>query len=82
MFIYLVNVVPSIWFLELDGMHKRIQTIQNDSNLTFLAQQYIIEQTENGSKNTLAESYEGFSASLGDILGVSGEHHLILFYLE
>jgi hypothetical protein len=68
-FIYLMSVVPAIWFLELHELNKRISRLHTTSNLTTIAQKILAgEGLEN---NTIVEKEEELSAQLGSVLGVS-----------
>ncbi|XP_076451190.1 transmembrane protein 26-like [Babylonia areolata] len=73
-FIYLMCVVPAIWFLELHEMHKRIEKRQT-ANLTAIAQcqQYLRAQAYDNETYETAESEEELSAHLGTVLGVNLE---------
>ncbi|KAK7496766.1 hypothetical protein BaRGS_00011975 [Batillaria attramentaria] len=68
-FIYLMCVVPAIWFLELYEMDKRIEAfdaMHEYRNVSELAKEWIMEERqENATK-------EDLHASLGTVLGVSG----------
>ena len=66
-FIYLMCVVPAIWFLELHEMEKRIEK-RSRTNITTIAQEIL---RNHGYQNETIEKGEELSASLGTVLGVS-----------
>jgi len=71
-FIYLLCVVPAIWFLELHEMDKRIEK-RLTTNLTSLREQMCAQADGRNLTAESDESEEELSADLGTVLGVSGK---------